>query len=272
MKTFADYGLPTPKYAKGDRVYQYHISVTDIPLSCPDCNDTFKVDVVFPTGVKLQADCPRCRNVGYTNPLPRLFKKRHTVEVQALTIGQIRINDGFIDRGPITYMCSETGIDSGSIYYEDLLFPTADEARTAGEIVAAERNAVLDDDPREKHVQFIDTLKWNDAFIESHRSQVWNSAYHLNNVLSGIETIISEAENKSKSSIIEDLESALKFDFPWHQNNHPIFKRLKAAEAVLEFFRENIVDGILVARWPQELIDTWNTAVESSTLKFKEDL
>jgi len=56
--------------------------------------------------------------------------------VSKLTIGSVRVDTS--DERGTSYMCIETGVGSGSIYYESDLFSTHDEAMTVATLKAAE--------------------------------------------------------------------------------------------------------------------------------------
>lgn len=269
MTTFSELGLPTPKYGIGDRVYRYFVIHDKVPLVCPDCGDKREVRVVFPDGRELKAGCPRCTDTSYHlgQRLPALLKPVFRLEIQALTIGSVKIDTSGHYGEPISYMCNETGVGSGTVYDEGRLFKTPEEAADAGALDVKRQQEALDAHPDTIKVQSIGRLNITDALIEDHRRQVWSSWYHTNNIVSSVETIIEEAEHKSKSELLYDLRNAVQYDMDYDKATHPLSSRLTAAEALVEFFRESIVDGILVAKWPQDLMDRWNVAVRNSTLR-----
>lgn len=58
---------------------------------------------------------------------------------EKLTIGSIRIDTNDIDK-PVSYMCVETGVGSGSVYYESDLHLTEEEAFRFAQARAVEIN------------------------------------------------------------------------------------------------------------------------------------
>lgn len=130
--------FPMPKYRKGQKVYYPWHDTAGAQHPCPDCNGTKKWTCTSPAGHTMEMDCPRCdRNGGYRDDLSLSYTK-HTFGVHELTIGSIRINTEFShDEHPISYMCVETGVGSGRIYYE----PNLHESREDAEAIAAAKCA-----------------------------------------------------------------------------------------------------------------------------------
>jgi hypothetical protein len=115
--------IPTPRFAIGDTVYWPDVVQETVVLQCPDCNGTKKWEAVSPIGERFPMPCPRCST---TQAELRTYK--FTGTVRALTIGSVRLDTGNT-ANPVEYMCSETGIGSGSIYKESRLGATEDEAK-----------------------------------------------------------------------------------------------------------------------------------------------
>lgn len=264
--TFGEYGLPTPRFKKGDTVYVFYPSRVEKCHPCPECGDEKEVRVVFPDGHELKASCPRCcMSYGLDMRLPSLKYVEWGVEVRSLTVGLIRINDH--GDHPVSYMCNETGIGSGSIYYQTNVFATHEEAQQAGEEHVAKMNAKNAAEPVRLELDRIAKLQVRDAFIESHRSQMFRSWYHVHNLAGKIQELLKESEHWPKSDIVEKLEEMARFDVDYDVTHHPLAARLIAAEALVEFFRESIVDGVLVHQWPQDRIEKWKRAVTDTTLR-----
>lgn len=117
----------TTKYAIGDAVFHASTHITKGSHECPDCKGSTKWKAVSPAGLEYQFPCPRCaasyngdRDLLLTYPM-------HTASVRQLTIGSVRTDTASSDR-PVEYMCAETGVGSGSIYSENDLFLTREEA------------------------------------------------------------------------------------------------------------------------------------------------
>jgi len=113
------------KYDLGDKVFWIQKRQTTVHYTCKFCEGEKKV-----TGANNQKrNCPDCYGYGQkTKPGPIKWQ----VHEQELTIGQVRIkvvaNYILHYEDETDYMCLETGVGSGSIYREEDLFPTKEEA------------------------------------------------------------------------------------------------------------------------------------------------
>jgi len=85
--------------------------------------------VTSPAGETYAFSCPRCcYQYSDREQLSLSYITFHPY-VKTLTIGSVRIDTH--DENPVSYMCRETGVGSGSIYNENSLYPTHDEAMAA---------------------------------------------------------------------------------------------------------------------------------------------
>ena len=124
------------KFSIGDVVYFASTKTERKQHPCPDCLGTKKWKAISPAGGEYQFDCPRCSasyradrelSLDYTIFAPIAIR---------LTIGSIRTDSA----DKTQYMCLETGVGSGSIYNESILFLTEDEALKAAQAIAYEAN------------------------------------------------------------------------------------------------------------------------------------
>jgi len=115
------------KFSMGDRVYHASTIYSDSALECPDCLGTLKWIIKLPSGKDLECNCKTCQS-GYGCSTGFVTQKDYKPLVRTLTIGQV----GF-ENGQGRYMCEETGIGSGTLYYDDTLFSTYEEAKTEAE-------------------------------------------------------------------------------------------------------------------------------------------
>lgn len=113
-----------PKYEINQEVYGAHAYWLPDNVTCPDCLGTTNWSVTTPAGETFQVRCHTCNEGWYSSGKVRVYSYRPQVE--RLTIGSIRIDTN--DEKPISYMCVETGVGSGTIHHEETLFPTYDEA------------------------------------------------------------------------------------------------------------------------------------------------
>jgi hypothetical protein len=113
-----------PKYSIGQTVYGAYANYEQVRQTCPHCLGSKEWSVKTPAGEEFSIPCHTCEEGWFSTGSIRIWKDAPRVET--LTIGSIRIDTH--DERSISYMCQETGIGSGSIHYEDLLFMTYKEA------------------------------------------------------------------------------------------------------------------------------------------------
>lgn len=118
------------KYGIGDTVYLSRLNAEVIKVPCPVCNGTGRAEVV---GFAIKANCPACYSSGYKPGFDESSLRHYTRSVMPLTIGQVRVTatasrSTLFMTEEVEYMCVETGVGSGSIYREHLLFATREEA------------------------------------------------------------------------------------------------------------------------------------------------
>jgi hypothetical protein len=134
----------TTKYSIGETVY-FASTVTETKCHpCPDCLGKKIWTVTSPAGTDYTFPCPRCSAHYSSNDELRLDYSRYAPVVRKMTIGSIKHDSAYHDWDKLTaktqYMCRETGVGSGSVYDEDLLFPTEEEAMQAAQLLASEQN------------------------------------------------------------------------------------------------------------------------------------
>jgi len=126
------------KFAIGDVVYHASTHLTTKQHPCPDCKGERKWKAISPAGAEYEFACPRCAATFQSNSDLSLRYQAFAPAVSRLTIGSIRV-DTADERGH-SYMCVETGVGSGSIYYENDMFLTHEEAMTVATLKAAEQD------------------------------------------------------------------------------------------------------------------------------------
>lgn len=127
------------KFGMGDVVWHAATTTEVKSHPCPDCLGSREWEARSPAGGVFKVACPRCGRGYQSNRALNLSYSVHAPYVRRLTIGLVRANAGG-DRGH-EYMCAETGIGSGSLYYEDRLFATEAEALAHATSMAAMANA-----------------------------------------------------------------------------------------------------------------------------------
>ncbi len=111
----------TTKYNIGDKVWIGMTRWIDKSVKCPECEYGY-IKIILSTGAESRARCPVCYG--------RNFKSSgdfHPV-VESMTIGSVRYDSHAKVDEQFSYMCHETGVGSGSIWYEPHIFTTKEEA------------------------------------------------------------------------------------------------------------------------------------------------
>ncbi len=122
--------LPVPRYTMGQTVYAVEIADSEERVSCRDCNGTRKWDCTKPSGETTTIRCPTCM-YGYESRGWEVNQLGLKGSVRELTIGSIRINTEDTRLGPVSYMCKETGVGSGTIWSEPKLYDSRADADAA---------------------------------------------------------------------------------------------------------------------------------------------
>ena len=128
----------TVKYAVGDKVFYASAHLEETPEPCPDCLGQKTWQVTTPAAEVFDVPCETCM-AGYASTGLK-GRWQYTPHVSHLTIGSVRFDS--TAHPPATYMCAETGVGSGNVYGEDVLFINNQEALKAAVRLAtiAEKN------------------------------------------------------------------------------------------------------------------------------------
>lgn len=126
------------KFNLNQKVYQISYHTEEKTVKCEACNGMGKITMLNGK----QAACPEC--YGRCNVTMR-GEQKWFIEKRQLTIGQCKGEITSIEKTGMydncgeynpdniehkyQYMCYETGISSGSVYYEENLFADKEEAR-----------------------------------------------------------------------------------------------------------------------------------------------
>ena len=125
----------TPKFDINDKVFGIHTEVVIKQHPCPDCLGKKEWTVTSPAGSEYKFDCPRCCASYLSNRDASLKYPVHTPKVRHLTIGSVRTDSNDKER-PVSYMCVETGVGSGTVHYEGTLFSNREDADAAAQLLA----------------------------------------------------------------------------------------------------------------------------------------
>ena len=110
--------MVTPKFKIGDKVYAASSYHKEVQLQCPDCLGKKVWAVATPAGENFTIPCGTCTR-GYFS-YGTIGEWVESPHIELYTIGSVRIDTE--DEHPVSYMCHETGIGSGTIHYEEALF------------------------------------------------------------------------------------------------------------------------------------------------------
>lgn len=132
----------TTKFGIGDTVYWASTVIAQKQHPCPDCLGSREWKATSPAGAEYTFACPRCSERYMRNCDLSLKYSVHEPAVRKMTVGSVR-TDSHEDK-PNSYMCRETGVGSGAVYYENDLFATEAEAMRAAEAMAVSRTQQTD--------------------------------------------------------------------------------------------------------------------------------
>lgn len=127
------------KYAIGDKVYHARVKQVRKQLDCPDCLGTKKWKAISPAGSEYEFDCPRCGH-SYVSREQSLDYMVYEPAIRPLTIGSVRTDSNDEPGKRNSYMCHETGVGSGTVYYEKDLGATQEEAYARALEICVEQN------------------------------------------------------------------------------------------------------------------------------------
>ena len=141
------------KFEVGDKVWVADYERVNVRVTCPDCLGTRVWSATLPSGEQMNIPCPTC---GYGYEGSRGYVVGPYVygpKVWQGTIGSVGADP--FTRDPderIRYMMNETGVGSGSVYYEPRVFATEAEAMVMATIRAVAQTKQMED-------QYINELK-----------------------------------------------------------------------------------------------------------------
>ena len=175
--------------------------------------------------------------------------KDHTFEVvlDRLTVGSIQIDTASRNGHPVSYMCRETGVGSGQIYYENMLHPTEEEARSKAQAEVAAKEAVRAATPERLEKVRFGSLQLKDAALVAANSAVWNSWYRYHNLREDVEgEIVGDDAAESLGDLKENLERHLDWDKHHRESEHDVFERiLEAAKVAAQVHNDTQLQGAL---------------------------
>lgn len=137
----------------------------------------------------------------------------------------------------MSYMCVETGVGSGSIWYERYLFPSEAEAQAD-----ADRRAVIEmqkvmESPRGKQlaeIRDLSTYQLKDALVKEAENRAWEAGYSLRRIVERIHGLLDEDGSGTylmSSGFDEDAE----------EGKYPNSGRLELKPELIRLLQDHLV-------------------------------
>lgn len=215
------------KFSVGDKVWHAGVTTETRQHPCPDCKDERKWQAVSPAGYEYTFACPRCSTSFASHDELSLKYTAHVPSLRRLTIGSVRHDSHsgtFADRERNSYMCVETGVGGGSVYYESDLFETEEDARIAAELKSAKADSEM------KHIaeRYTRSLEVSDYQLDSAllkeakeaQSLARSLLYNLSDLFANIE------EAADKDAILEAVEDYRRYT--WERDKAEAIARAQA--------------------------------------------
>lgn len=222
-----------PKYVIGDKVWCDNINRQAFKHECPDCKGTGHWSCTTPGGFTFTLPCQRCTQHAYlSDQRLRLDYYRWVPIVTLLTIGSVRTDTAAREGERVSYMCRETGVGSGNIYYEGRLFNTQEEAEVHGRIMAYIENFASCTNPPDAMANWPYSLSGIDqALRKAADADTWDAAYGHQRLRRALEEWTNDEANpwtlEDLKQAIED-EKSLEFRY---RDTPPLVELLEAARA-----------------------------------------
>lgn len=175
------------KFGIGDRVWVAGRTAEKRQHPCPDCLGSRKWEARSPAGGVFEVACPRCGGGYQSNRSLSLDYHAYVPTAQQMTIGQVRAFAGTDDE--TEYMCRETGIGSGSLWRESVMFSSKDEAIAAAQAECDRLNADADHWVAKQYsesVKFSD-YELKDASIKAAESREWDMGWKVRELLNELD-------------------------------------------------------------------------------------
>lgn len=171
------------KFGIGDRVWVANWTPEQRQHPCPDCLGSRKWQARSPAGGVFEVECPRCSASYMSERDLSLVYILFVPDPSQMTIGQVRGFSGTDDEN--SYMCHETGIGSGNIWRESLLFATKEEAVAVAQAQCDAKNSDANDwvaKQYDRTAKFSD-YQLKDASIEAAKSSAWSANYRVRTLI-----------------------------------------------------------------------------------------
>lgn len=220
------------KFQIGDEVWKSDTEHVREQLPCPECEDQEEFEITTPGGTTISVLCPRCQ--GHTHGVESLMVSRYKPVVRKLTVGSVRYDSNETSHSRDSYMCVETGVGSGNVYYADDLHETEEEAQAHAKLKAKLANEKQEAKPEVKWQRRLAALPLPKALCahgQMARYDGWK-AYHV--LAEELRDLIEEVESGvvMRENVIHEVRRQLEVERTyrdWSKDN-PLFDVLKLLE------------------------------------------
>lgn len=221
-----------PRFEIGQQVWHVRISTKTEQYPCPDCDGTKVWFALTAACEHLPVQCARCSLFSpLGNKLPSLAYFHKIMSVEPLTIGAYQVRSDLDTNRQVSYMCRETGVGTGSVYYESDLYPTEQEAAAAAVAQQDAAQAEEDGKPAALLAAAFAQMPLQVALAAATRLDTYAAWTQARYYREAIEEVLQD------EALSEDNRSALEYgieDRAWVVPPHPVDMLIAAAEAVLK--------------------------------------
>lgn len=246
--------LPVPKFYIGQKVWLASTETKSNKWPCPDCKDSREWTTTSPVGEQFKIECPRC--IGYSpRDLPSLSRNIRTPYTSSLTIGSVRLDTAARNKDEcISYMCHETGVGSGSIYYEGCgergLYGSLEEAQKAADRMSQGEQKVWDNKPVTLIAKEFSKFPMKVSLKNASKADNWHAWDRARSLREAIDMVLEkETLDENVRELLEDAIEEKSWITP-----HPIDNFLDAVEDLLaDQYKNEMADSTKVQKILAEL-------------------
>lgn len=195
-----------PRFNVGDLAWKVITETVEDVLPCPDCKGAKTWTVTTRVGETFEVTCQRCQ--GSIPRVPPLRRKRSTYRIVVLTIGSVRLDTADPhDGSPWTYMCEETGVRTGQVYYESGLFSDETAARLEGERLALLEQTKIQEKPQQLRAEEMATKFLKVAIDDGWRDELWDAGVQARNLKDAIREFLDGRDVSRLQEELNDVET-----------------------------------------------------------------
>lgn len=127
----------TTKFGLGDKVYVADVDWTEKWVECPDCKGRKMWITTTPAKEIIETPCPTC-SYGFEGPHGKIKMSGYIARASSRTVGQVRFEID-TEKEEIVYMMKETGVGSGRLINEEVVFAKREDAFKKAKELTLER-------------------------------------------------------------------------------------------------------------------------------------